>query len=146
MSEFSPKKINRSHYQGSPRKTVGERERRLIHQFRQLDSATYKRFTPEPIPFQKALARVSASKTWSPRGNSVEDRVREAWGQLVGERLAKRCWPLRLKNGVLHIAVKDSIAVADLTFRKTTLLHLIRGLPGLSELQDVKFSLGEEEG
>ena len=145
MSELPPRRYSRRRPPSGPRKSIGEAERRIIHEFRQVGSDHYSRNLPEPTPFAKALNRLTEKKYWQPKGPTAEDRIRDAWPQLVGQRLSGKCYPRRISAGVLQVSVKDSIAMGDLTFKKATLLHLIRGLPGLSELKDVRFSMGEEE-
>ncbi|MCB0354398.1 MAG: DUF721 domain-containing protein [Bdellovibrionales bacterium] len=62
------------------------------------------------------------------------------WKEIVGEELAKRSRPERLRGKVLIVAVRNSAWAQEMSFLKNTILkRLNRFLDSDVEIEDVKF-------
>lgn len=75
-------------------------------------------------------------------GDLKERRVLTEWRELVGERIAARTWPGRIKDGMLPIRVSNSAWMHELSFLRDQLLARLRErTEGL--VQDIRFYAGK---
>lgn len=92
-----------------------------------------KRRRRQPQPVQAALE--SAFRRFG-----IGDRLAKYtfvlhWKEIVGEEIAKRSFPERIRNGVLKVKVSNSVWAQELTFQKQIILNRLK--KHLSEGQDV---------
>lgn len=70
-------------------------------------------------------------------------RVWSVWPDIVGDQIAKRAQPERLRNRILFVRVSSSTWIQQLQTMKPMLLEKIhRSIPGQA-IKDIRFSLGE---
>ena len=67
----------------------------------------------------------------------------EAWGKVVGERLAQLSVPTRLRKGVLEIKVANSTLMQELTFQKPQLLKSMVDQLSDHRIVDLRFRVGK---
>lgn len=67
--------------------------------------------------------------------------LKRLWCSLMGERISQISSPYRIKDGVLHVAVHDSMWIAELPYIKADMLKKLAEA-GL-ELADLKFTLSK---
>ncbi|MFH0901746.1 MAG: DUF721 domain-containing protein [Pseudomonadota bacterium] len=71
-----------------------------------------------------------------------EARIMRAWKSAVGEQIAARAWPERLKGHVLTVGVANSTWVQELSFLKQQIIsRLNQGCSDPSLVTDIRFSL-----
>lgn len=64
------------------------------------------------------------------------------WENLVGPEIAANAWPHHVDiNGVLHLAVSDSIWMQQLSFQRNTLLHLLNERLKNKKIQNIRLLL-----
>lgn len=89
------------------------------------------------------------------RGSGLMRRVQEqklldSWGEVVGEVVARKAQPIRVKNRVLQVKVSNSVWMQQLQFMKGLIIEKLHGHLGKNLLEDVRFFMGEicpdEEG
>ena len=71
-----------------------------------------------------------------------EQKVLDAWQKAVGEVIAEKTFPMRMRNGVLYVIVTNSVWLQELHFMKGLILQKLQRLVGDSHLQDLRFNLG----
>jgi len=74
-----------------------------------------------------------------------EQRLLDAWGEAVGEGVAKRTEPIRIENRVLFLKVTNSVWMQQLQFMKELILKNLHEKTGINFLQDLRFFIGEVE-
>ena len=74
-----------------------------------------------------------------------EQRVLDLWPKVVGKAIADKTQPLRLKNGLLLVAVGSSVWMQQLHFLKGMIIQKLKEKLGDrgSCLQDLRFCIGE---
>ena len=77
------------------------------------------------------------------RGDVRESRAVQAWPQIVGQRIAGRCWPYHVRNGVLLVAVANSSWLHQLSFMKEDIVAKINEAAGgkVPLVTEVRFEL-----
>ncbi|NIQ37405.1 MAG: DUF721 domain-containing protein [Proteobacteria bacterium] len=70
-------------------------------------------------------------------------RIWSLWSDLVGEQIARRAQPDRLRNRILFIRVSNSTWMQQLQTMKPMLLERIRKTIKGNAVNDIRFSLGE---
>lgn len=75
-------------------------------------------------------------------GHLLLGALRQHWPAIVGEKLGRVTWPLRLEGHTLWVAAKDSAWVYELQFLKTELLDSVRTWLAAETVQDMRFRLG----
>jgi predicted nucleic acid-binding Zn ribbon protein len=70
-------------------------------------------------------------------------RIWSLWSDLVGEQIARRTQPDRLRNRILFIRVSNSTWMQQLQTMKPMLLERIRKAIKSGAVNDIRFSLGE---
>ena len=74
---------------------------------------------------------------------SLEDRIRENWPQIVGLDNAKHCHPSRIeRETTLIVAVANPVIRQELEFHKAILLANLRKLEGGKKIRAVFFKAG----
>jgi len=76
-------------------------------------------------------------------GNVQESRAVQAWPQIVGDRIAERCWPYHIREGVLLVAVSNSSWLHQLSFMKEDIVAKINEAAGGETVlvKEVRFEL-----
>ncbi|MBT8495648.1 MAG: DUF721 domain-containing protein [Deltaproteobacteria bacterium] len=75
------------------------------------------------------------------RGDVRESRAVQAWGGIVGERIAARAWPHHIKEGVLLVAVENSSWMHQLSFMKDDIIAKINEAAGGPLVREVRLEL-----
>jgi hypothetical protein len=70
-------------------------------------------------------------------------RIWPLWHEMVGEQIARRAQPERIRNRVLFIRVASSTWMQQLQTMKPVLLEKIHKITRQSSIEDIRFSLGE---
>lgn len=74
---------------------------------------------------------------------SLEDRIREQWVQIVGPANAQHCNPVRIeRDTTLIIAVSNPIIRQELQFNQTLVLKNLRAIKDGSQIRAVVFRSG----
>jgi len=71
-----------------------------------------------------------------------EEEIGAAWAQIAGEFAARFSHPLKLKKGVLTVAVSQSAVLWTLDRSKITLLTRLQEKFGAQHVRDVRFQAG----
>ncbi|GAF92482.1 unnamed protein product [marine sediment metagenome] len=66
----------------------------------------------------------------------------EAWGEALGEKLARHTRPGAVKRGVLEVLVRNSAVMQELTFQKKKLIKKLLQLLPNEKIKDIKFRVG----
>ncbi len=84
------------------------------------------------------LGKMFVARGWGRKNDRL--RLESAWADVAGAELVKDTQVLGMKRGVLEIAVRNAVLVAELTqFHKRGLLAKLRtAMPGVT-LTDIKF-------
>jgi hypothetical protein len=72
-----------------------------------------------------------------------EQRLLDAWKEAVGEEVAKRTEPIRIKNRILYLKVTNSVWMQQLQFMKELIVKKLHEKTGIDFLQDIRFFIGE---
>jgi len=72
-----------------------------------------------------------------------EKRLLDAWEEAVGEAVAKRTEPMRIKNRILYLKVTNSVWMQQLQFMKEVIVKKLHEKTGIDFLQDIRFFIGE---
>ena len=70
-------------------------------------------------------------------------RVWPLWNDLVGEQIAKRAQPERLRNRILFVRVSNSVWMQELQTMKPMLLERIHKALKKAGIDDIRFRLGQ---
>jgi hypothetical protein len=70
-----------------------------------------------------------------------EDKIRQAWEEILGGNLAKKTEPYRLNKKILYINVASSVLTNQLHFLKEEILKKINFIIGRGRVEDLKFSV-----
>lgn len=75
--------------------------------------------------------------------NQLKSRVFEAWPQIVGERVAKHAWPVKLLDDqYLLVATESSAWMHNLRFLEAQIVEKYEKALGKKEVRGVRFKLG----
>jgi len=76
-------------------------------------------------------------------GNVHESKAVQAWPQIVGDRIAERCWPYHIKDGILLVAVTNSSWLHQLSFMKEDIVAKVNEAAGgdTALVKEVRFEL-----
>ncbi|MCL4557057.1 MAG: DUF721 domain-containing protein [Deltaproteobacteria bacterium] len=66
-------------------------------------------------------------------------RLYEQWSDITGGYLSDSSEPSMIKDGVLFVAVKNSIVLQEMTYRKDGILRNINGHEDMPRIKDIKF-------
>lgn len=68
----------------------------------------------------------------------------EHWELIVGNELAKRCYPERLsRHNTLVVRVENASLTQELTFRKGEILSRVHQVPSGAHVQDIRFIVSD---
>ncbi len=73
-----------------------------------------------------------------------ENRLFEAWEEIVGKGVAEATEPARLQNRTLQVKVANSVWIQQLQFHKKLMLQRVNEFLGEPFIQDLRFMLGEK--
>ncbi len=79
------------------------------------------------------------------RSKMREQKILNAWDQVVGKAIAEVTQPSRVRNHILQIRVINSVWMQELQFHKPFMIQKLNELLGDPALQDLRFVLGERE-
>ena len=74
-----------------------------------------------------------------------EQKVLDAWNQLVGEAIAEVTQPVRVRNRSLLVKVIHPVWMQQLQFHKKLIIQKVNGFLGGPFLEDLRLVLGERE-
>ncbi len=79
-------------------------------------------------------------------GEALERKLKHSavfrnWSRIVGPLLARRCWPVSVKKGVLLVRVAGPLWMQELHFQKTELLKKVTEAAGPGRIEDIRFTL-----
>ena len=72
-----------------------------------------------------------------------ERRLQQDWRELVGEHLAAHTWPDQIRFKKLHLIVRSSVWMQQLTFLKPMLLEKLNARAGTDLVRDITFKVGD---
>jgi len=72
-----------------------------------------------------------------------ELRLQQQWREIIGEPIASHTWPSQVRFKKLHLIVRNSVWVQQLTFLKPTLLTKLNEQAGSEFITDIAFRVGE---
>ena len=75
-------------------------------------------------------------------GHLLLHALRLHWPAIVGDKLGRVTWPLRMEGQTLWVAAKDSTWVYELQFLKAELLDSVRTWLAAETVRDMRFRLG----
>lgn len=70
-------------------------------------------------------------------------RLQHDWRELVGEPIAAHTWPDQIRFKKLHLIVRSSVWMQQLTFLKPMLLEKLAGRAGTDLVHDITFKVGD---
>ncbi|MGQ9858672.1 MAG: DUF721 domain-containing protein [Thermodesulfobacteriota bacterium] len=68
------------------------------------------------------------------------DPILRVWPKVVGPFLARRCWPVSLRKGVLMVRVAGPLWMQELQLQKSELLERIGEEVGRERVRDIRFT------
>lgn len=74
-----------------------------------------------------------------------EQRIMDAWEQMVGKAIAEMTEPVRVRNRVLQVKVTNSVWMHELQFHKKLIIQKLNEYTGSRVIQDLWFFIGEKE-
>lgn len=72
-----------------------------------------------------------------------ELRLQHQWRELIGDPIAAHTWPDQIRFKKLHLTVRNSVWLQQLTFLKPTLLAKLHEQGGAALISDISFRVGE---
>lgn len=85
------------------------------------------------------LARVMTGEALDKK--SKHAAVFRNWSSIVGPLLARRCWPVSVRKGVLLVRVAGPVWMQELQFQKMELLKKVAEAAGPGRIEDIRFTL-----
>ncbi|MDI6753971.1 MAG: DUF721 domain-containing protein [Thermodesulfobacteriota bacterium] len=79
------------------------------------------------------------------KGKLEEQKILDIWEAVVGDAVATRTQPIRVKNRVLYVTVSNSVWMQQLHFMKELIIKKLNERTGSDFLQDLRFFFGEIE-
>ena len=75
-----------------------------------------------------------------------EARLRKEWSRIVGEPMSSRCYPTKVREGVLYIAVENNVWMQEIRFLQKQIVKRIKeSFPEL-EIKGIRIGLERESG
>ncbi len=79
-------------------------------------------------------------------GEALEKKLKHgvlfrSWSSIVGPLLARRCWPVSVRKGVLLVRVAGPVWMQELQFQKSELLKKVTEAAGPGRIEDIRFTL-----
>jgi hypothetical protein len=103
-----------------------------------------KRRAKRPFPLGEILENFFGRSGLKAR--LTEQRALDSWGRAVGKGIGEQTQPIRIQNRVLQVRVSNSVWIQQLQFMKGMILSKIKEEPGMEDLEDLRFFIGEVEG
>jgi len=72
-----------------------------------------------------------------------EQKLLDSWDRAVGDAIAEKARPIRVKNRVLQVKVSNSVWMQQLQFMKGLMIQKLHEYTGNDFLQDLRFYVGE---
>jgi predicted nucleic acid-binding Zn ribbon protein len=72
-----------------------------------------------------------------------ELRLQQQWRDMIGEPIASHTWPVQIRFKKLHLLVRNSVWLQQLTFLKPTLIAKLNEQAGTELVTDIAFRVGE---
>ena len=95
----------------------------------------------KPSPLGEVLEKFFSQSGMKRR--LADQRILDCWKKAVGRGIAEQTQPLRIQNRVLQVRVSNSVWMQQLQFMKGMILQKIREETGITNLEDLRFFLGE---
>ncbi|MFH1302920.1 MAG: DUF721 domain-containing protein [Planctomycetota bacterium] len=98
------------------------------------------RAVPSAVPISQALSELIALKGLGRvRG---DQRLKEAWEQAAGEKIAAQTTVQGIKNRIVQVGVENSALLNELnSFHKGSLLQKLQNEYGKQDVRDLRFRL-----
>lgn len=98
------------------------------------------RAVPSAAPISQALSELIALKGLGRvRG---DQRLKKAWEQAAGEKIAAQTTVQSIKNRIVHVGVENSALLNELnSFHKSSLLQKFQKEYGKQDVRDIRFRL-----
>jgi predicted nucleic acid-binding Zn ribbon protein len=111
-------------------------------EIRQLHEEVARRqfFPRGPQPIAETLSLLLARRGYA--GVEAAAEREEAWGAIVGDKMAAYSRMGNVRRGVLEVIVGNSAALQELTFQKKHLLDKIAAALPDQKIRDVRFRIG----
>ena len=90
------------------------------------------------------MAELLVSAVPELRERLLADRIRRAWGTLVGPDVARHARPQSIANGCLHVIVDNSPWLHELTLRAAEVTDRVAAR--FESIRSLRFTLGHLEG
>jgi len=71
--------------------------------------------------------------------NVINERIIQEWNNLIGDTLAKQCWPVKIENGVIFLKTKNSVWKNELSLKQMEFLDIIRKKYGKNIINKIQF-------
>ncbi len=95
---------------------------------------------PNAVPISKALSELIALKGLG--RIQGDQRLKDAWKQAAGDKIAGQTVVLGIKNRVVQIGVENSALLNELnSFHKASLLQKLQTEYGKQDVRDLRFRL-----
>ena len=73
----------------------------------------------------------------------LELRLQHQWPDIIGEPIASQTWPAHIRFKKLHLIVRNSVWLQQLTFLKPALLDKLHKVPGAEAVGEIVLRVGE---
>jgi hypothetical protein len=88
----------------------------------------------------------SLAKRLGLQSHLFELKLQQQWRALVGEPIGSHTWPTHIRFKKLHLTVRNSVWLQQLTFLKPTLMATLNERAGTTLIEDIAFRVGEIPG
>ncbi|MEO0072265.1 MAG: DUF721 domain-containing protein [candidate division WOR-3 bacterium] len=90
-------------------------------------------------PIGELLKKFIANRKLKQRLNEAQAIMK--WSEATGEKISENTMPVRVKDGVLFVSVKDSIWLHELNRLKPSIIENVNKSVGHKTIRDIKFFL-----
>ena len=99
----------------------------------------YGRMMPlaEVVQFSSRLKRLGVME------EQVQLKIYQEWNKVAGETVARNTRPIKLKYGVLTVAVRSGVWMQELSLLKPVLLRKLKELTKDDSIKDLRLTLSQ---
>lgn len=108
------------------------------------DVARKQRYMRGPKSIVDALGQVMAKRGFMQ--TQAPQKQAEVWAQAAGEAMAKHTRATNVSRGSLHVLVRNSVVLMELSLRRGELLGKVQAAAPEMKIRDIKFKVGAVEG
>ncbi len=94
-----------------------------------------------PAPISRVINDILKKMPASPKNSTL--RIKEAWGNSVGDKIMKHAAPASFNNKRLVVNVDNSIWLYQLGFLKEEVLSKLKKSLGEDAIDDIYFKIGK---